>query len=66
LFVPASSSLNAIGADIILASPAACAAYNAIGGALQCNMSRAYATQSGLMYFLGTAAALGMGPAPEC
>ena len=66
LYVPASSSLNTAGVDIILATPAVCAADAIIGGSLQCAMARAFAAQGGLMYYLGTAAALGMGPAPEC
>jgi len=52
--------------DLILASPSACAAFSAVGGAAQCDRSRAFATDAGIMFYLGIAAALGMGPAPAC
>jgi len=66
LFLPASAALNTEGVDLIIASPAACAAYAAVGGPTQCNRARAFAAAGGLMFYLGAAAALGMGPAPTC
>jgi hypothetical protein len=66
LFLPAAAPLNTAGVDLILASPSACAAFSAVGGAAQCDRSRAFATDAGIMFYLGIAAALGMGPAPAC
>jgi hypothetical protein len=66
LFLPATSPLNTMGIDVILASPSACSAYATLGGSTQCSHSRAFATDAGIMFFLGTAAALGMVPAPAC
>jgi len=66
LFLPAASPLNTAGADIILASASACTAYAALGGATQCNRARAFATDNGVMFYLGAAASLGMVPAPAC
>jgi len=66
IVLPATSAINTAGADIILAAPSACAAYAALGGATQCNRARAFSTDFGIMFYLGTAAALGMGAAPGC
>ena len=66
LFLPAASPLNTAGGDVILASPSACAAYAALGGAVQCARERAFATDVGIMFYLGPAPALGMVPAPAC
>ena len=66
LFLPAGAALNGAGVDVILASRAACAAYAALGGAVQCDLARAFATDAGIMFYLGAAAALGMVPAPAC
>ena len=66
LFLPAAAPINTAGVDLILASPSACAAFAAVGGASQCDRGRAFATDAGIMLYLGTAAALGMGPAPAC
>jgi hypothetical protein len=51
--------------DIIVASPAACAAFSAALSASQCS-ALSYALSTGTYYFLGTAAALGMAAAPSC
>jgi len=66
LLLPAASPLNPAGADVILASASACAAYAALGSATQCSRARAFATDNGVMFLLGAAAALGMVPAPAC
>lgn len=65
VFVPATSPLNNVGVDIIVASPAACAAYEANGATARCD-ARSYALPDGTYYYLGTAASLGMAPAPSC
>jgi len=67
LFLPSTSPLNAGGSDAIIASPTACNAYATLGGATQCNYARAFAIAgSGTYFYLGSAAALGMAPAPAC
>jgi hypothetical protein len=51
--------------DIIVASPAACAAFAANGAFSQCG-TRMYTLSTGTYYYLGTAAALGMDATPSC
>jgi hypothetical protein len=65
VFLPAASPLNAIGVDIVVASPAACAAFAAAFSASQCS-ALTYALSTGTYYYLGTAAALGMTATPSC
>ena len=66
-FLPSVSPLNTMGVDIIVASPSACAAFNAsVGAAARCDGARVYSLPSGLYHYLGTAAALGMTAAPSC
>ncbi len=66
-FLPAVSPLNTLGVDIIVASPSACAAFNAtVGAGARCDASRLYSLPSGVFYYLGTAQALGMTAAPSC
>jgi len=65
VFVPATSPLNTFAVDIVVASPAACAAYEANSAAFTCG-ALTYALPDGTYYYLGTAAALGMAPAPSC
>ena len=65
MFLPAASPLNSFGVDIIVASPAACAAFAANFAASQCG-ALAYALSAGTYYYLGTAAALGMTATPSC
>ena len=66
IVLPSTSYLNTFGEDVIVASASACSAYAALGGPTQCNRGRAFATDFGVMFYLGTAAALGMGAAPQC
>ena len=56
------------GVDIILATSSTCAAYASLAGGsgLTCTLSRAFIVANTLYYYLGTAAALHMGPAPQC
>jgi hypothetical protein len=51
--------------DIVVASPAACAAFAAAFSASQCS-ALTYALSTGTYYYLGTAAALGMTATPSC
>ena len=66
MLLPATSPLNALGQDIIVASPGACAAIAAAPGAAQCALAQPYALPSGTFFYLGTAAALGMVATPAC
>jgi hypothetical protein len=67
LFLPATASGNAWGADAILATAGACAALSATPGAPPCaSPPRAYALGGGSYQYLGTAAELGMTAAPAC
>ena len=65
VFLPAASPLNTFGVDIVVASPAACAAFSAAFSASQCS-ALTYALSTGTYHYLGTAAALGMTATPSC
>ena len=68
LLLPAAHPLNAQGADWVLASPAACAAYaSTLGAVSQCDGGRVLSFNGVAYSFLGSAAALGMVAAgPTC
>ena len=65
VFLPAATPLNTYGVDVIVATPAACAAFAANGAAATCS-ARTFVLPGGTYYYLGTASALGMAPAPSC
>ena len=66
LYLPAASLYNALGDDIIVASPPACASFAATPAATQCDAGRFYVLPSGNYSYLGKAATLGMTAAPNC
>jgi hypothetical protein len=70
LLLPAVSPLNTWGADVIIASAPACAAFAAQqqGGAQACSAAGpVYVSAGGLpYYYLGSAAALAMVATPAC
>lgn len=66
MLLPATSPLNSLGQDIVVASPEACAAFAATPAAAQCATAQPYSLSSGTYYYLGTAAALGMVATPGC
>ena len=66
LLLPAASQLNAYGLDVIVASPAACAAFAATLGASQCALAQPFYLPQGTFYYLGGAAALSMTTTPSC
>ena len=65
VLLPAASPLNGYGVDIIVASPAACAAFAATAAASRCG-AFSYALPGGTYFYLGAADALGMVAAPAC
>ena len=67
VYLPASSPLNGLGVDVIVASASACAAFAATpGAAAQCSPALPFALPGGAYTYLGTAASLGMTAAPSC
>ena len=68
IFLPVASPLNTAGMDLILASAAACATFNATAGsATLCDFTRQVPVAGSTYYYLGTAASLGMSAAgPTC
>ena len=68
LLLPSVSPLNTWGADAILASAPACAAFSASQGSQRCSTAvQVHTSAAGVAYYyLGSAAALGMAAAPGC
>ena len=67
MLLPASSSINPYGVDIIVASPSACAAFASTPNATQCSLQLPFALPSGTMYYyLGGATQLAMVATPAC
>ena len=65
LVLAAASLLNKHGEDIVVATPAACAAWAAASGFV-CNSADAYAISSELYYYAGTAKELNMEASGIC
>ena len=66
--LPSVSPLNTWGADVVIASAPACAAFSASQGTQRCSTAvQVYVSAAGVpYYYLGSAAALGMTATPGC